>query len=371
MSSFDPLELGGFTLLEMLLVVFVLSTLSFMAVQYTQTRDSKIRFDDTIDRLERIESAVVDFAGTPSEVLGGYSVDNGRLPEDLMALLRAPALASGYGAKAPLFDASPDTISGLNSGATVALDGPSERLMKGYRGAYLGTSQRAELNGERVPAYFDGWGNLGAPPNYGWVVQGGGDGLIVTSLGLDGSDNSPEVDGYDYDQSLEISENDWSVDIDGWLVTVRNRSGVDMNVNGLAGGCVRVSLLSFRQDLAGAPGSEWKRNTSGCISGPATSPSIGSCLDGNGDGLAAGLDCASEKQVFFDASAAFQPGTRIPAGEQILVLVVDDNEVAHDGSPGEQPCLGAGDCTVGDRNSRRLRFVPRYVLPDVVMDVGL
>ncbi len=351
----------GFSLLEMMLVVLILSTLAFSAIDIVDNKDNQVRFEDTRRRLDLIRRAVIGETGAVyngQRLLSGYAADNGLLPKNddptkddqgILALLSKPSNYDSYSLKSPIFDPKP-AATGINDGPApteVVLSEPEEKLFKGYRsGSYLTPPPSSA-----APAFYDGW-NAGASPNFGWnwTVTGTPEILTVTSLGADGGVGGTGI--YDADIGITVTDDDWRVDVDGWAVTVQNKSTFDLAVS--APGCVRASLLVYlnSNDATDPNPFSWKRLTSECIPGA----------------LAAG----SNVDVLFPAAGGFQPSTRIPAGEHLLVLVVDKDPTPHNGSPGETPCkdgVVAGpppkiDCeTTGNRITTKVTFFPRVALP--------
>lgn len=229
----------GFTLLELLVVVFILSAIALMTVSFTGNADDQFRYEDTQTRLDQIRSAAV---GQPDRtvngvpVVSGFLTDIGRLPDDLRDLVENPQVGSPPTPKYPAwsFDAA------TNSWA-------------GWRGPYVSTLTRRD--GIRI--FSDGWGLTDTnPPLYGWgtvaVNQASGT-MTVQSLGADGDSAAPE-DGYaaDYPPGAPppdlVIRDDHQLNIRGWPVTVtfRNPSGGAGPLT-LAANSLRVRL-SYPQD---------------------------------------------------------------------------------------------------------------------------
>jgi prepilin-type N-terminal cleavage/methylation domain-containing protein len=358
----------GFTLIELLLVLFILSTLSFMAIEFVGNEDDQARYEGTRDRLGLIRESILfqaDRLGARASELSGFVVDNGQLPNSIQDLLVAPTGFDSFGVKFPVFDSSPNTATGINDDAGVLLNATGETVLKGFRtGAYLPV-----LPGATV-AFYDGWGNTAPPANYGWSVTGPPVSFTVSSLGRDNVDNAPEAAGYDADLQMELDATSWQVDAAGWQLEVVNRAGVDLAVDaGVAGACVRASLLVYVNDTDPANDFNWKRLTSECVPGNLTTLADGSCLDGDGDGLVEGIACPATATITFQATGSFQPATTVPFGEHLVVLVFDDDNVPHNGSAGESVCLGATDCLSGSRTTSRFRFIPRSLRPLVQLEI--
>lgn len=358
----------GFTIVELLLVLFILSTISLMAIEFVDNEEDQVRYDQTREKLAVIARAVLATSpGSPARAAlpSGFVVDNGLLPTTLQALITAPTDFDSFANQSPIFDSSPDAITGINDDAGVAMSDPEERLLKGYRTAgYLaappGTTQ----------AYYDGWGNVDSAPNYGWLISGPPSSFTATSLGRDYVDNSPESTDYDADLSVTVAIDAWQSDVAGWQVDVTNRSGVDLAIDeGGAGSCARVSLLVYVNDADAVNAFNWKRLTSGCLPGNFATASDGSCLDGDGDGQVGGDVCDQTATVTFPAAGSFQPSTLIPTGEHLLVFIIDDDNLPHNGSAGEQPCQGSASCTSGSRTTSRVRFLPRGLRPAAALEL--
>jgi prepilin-type N-terminal cleavage/methylation domain-containing protein len=358
----------GFTIVELLLVLFILSTISLMAIEFVDNEEDQVRYDQTRDQLAVIERAVlVTSPGTAGRAAlpAGFVVDNGLLPNSIQALITAPNDFDAFANQSPIFDSSPDATTGINDDAGVAMSDPEERILKGYRAAgYLtappGTTQ----------AYYDGWGNVDSAPNYGWLISGPPSSFTATSLGRDNVDNSPESTDYDADLSVTVANDAWQSDVAGWQVDVTNRSGVDLAIDESGtGACARVTLLVYINDTDAVNPFNWKRLTSGCVPGNLATASDGSCLDGDGDGQVGGVVCDQTATVTFPAAGSFQPSTLIPTGEHLIVLIVDDDNVPHNGSAGEQPCEGSASCTSGSRTTGRVRFLPTGLRPAPALEL--
>ena len=92
----------GFTLLELLLVVTILSSLALATVSFVENEDNQLRFEDTRARLERIRSAVLGPEYPDGRTLSGYAVDNGKLPESIKDLLERPTNLVDFGPQNPI-----------------------------------------------------------------------------------------------------------------------------------------------------------------------------------------------------------------------------------------------------------------------------
>ena len=167
---------AGLTLLELLLVVFILSVISFGAVSLIDTSDSQWRFEETKSRMARIRVAVVGedepvFAG--QRRLAGFVADVGALPADLADLTGPPAAGD-----AAYQSCTPELEDGYQLSA--------HALFKGRRPPYLVLEASTDPSN---PRYRDGWGTKSVANDalyhgWGWTVAA--DTLTVVSLGADG-----------------------------------------------------------------------------------------------------------------------------------------------------------------------------------------
>ncbi len=363
---------SGFTLLELLVVIAILTTMAYMSLGSVVNDTSRIRYEDTNTRLEAIRTAVV---GSSSQKLwekglvGGYVVDNGRLPVDINSLIRIPTDSSdneiyeGFGLLPPVFDPTPHSNGyDNNSGDKKVLTSSKHRLMKGHRGAYI--------HGARNNAYRDGWGNQTNPgdatmdcpsnpgsagsnhgsdlytDNFGWCVTlvdsdsdnkyGKFDDLYIDSYGVDGQEDQLTGDAYETDTAMTgpVLYNDWQVDINTYSVRIVNESGSDINFSSDG---LKVAMLIFTNDadldgdvndLGTDPDDPddnyncWFKVTSDAI------PSAENCLDGDGIGSGGG---ACTDTTITETTATFNTSIKIPIGEHILVLVTDGaNDISGD-----------------------------------------
>ncbi len=310
----------GLTLLEMLLVVFILSAVALGAVSLTDKVDSQGRFDDTSRRLNLLRDAIVgprQFTSAGQRINSGFVNDLGTLPASVsrltLTLSDSQTTIPRFQAHAPLFfdptvDA-PGTAYGPYSWDTTsnsdAVPVSGTILYKGYRGPYLAldagaTSLVDSLTPPNVVTLFrDGWGTHSASDdalNFGWLwtaptamsVAPYSSPLLITSLGADGVVTSVTTGNVlDNDVSVSISADDWS--IPSLTVTVRNTLGEQTNIN--------AALLVFTP-------SGWRRfqSTAQTIAeGTATTPTT-----------------ATFTRVGETTS------DRIPLGQHWLLLFVDD-----------------------------------------------
>jgi prepilin-type N-terminal cleavage/methylation domain-containing protein len=181
---------AGFTLVELLVVVFLLSAVALSAVSFVSEEDAQLRYEDTRTRLESIRSAI---GGHPAQATAGkapasgFYADVGRYPSDPQELLEQ----SGLPAYAP------------STGV-------------GWRGPYL----RVLPTFDGSLRYPDGWGR-----DWTWteVVVGPGPELRVVSAGDDGVFGAGA--GYAADFPADATPallvpDDVTLDLQGWQVFV-------------------------------------------------------------------------------------------------------------------------------------------------------
>lgn len=300
---------SGFTLMELLLVVFILSALALTSTAFVDNQDDQFRFDDTRRRLELIRQAVVGH-DPRTTVANGYVAENGILASSIGNLLDAsPAGFTNSAAQQPVFDATPNSSSGYDDGVDVqTLTGDAERLLKGWRVGYLHAQPGSAV-------FKDGWGH-----DWAAVVVAGE--LKVTSPAKNGVFNAADT-GYDKDMEDKVLQSNWSSTVAGLTVLIRNQSGIDYV------GRLRASLLVFENSGTGA---RWKRYTSDALT----------CLDGTGNGLVdhdnnvgtPEVPCGHEAMLTFPLGGYPHTGvgysdTRVPLGRHLLVLVRDPDGTAH------------------------------------------
>lgn len=186
----------GFTLVELLLVVTILSAVAWMSTSVLMDSSDQLRFDDTRNRLQAIRRSILgDSTRTMngSPVISGYVADMGALPPSLAALLSREYCSGKPKATTPAACAA--TPSGTwVSQATHAYDA-THGLWHGWNGPYL---TAAELIG--YPKFQDGWGNDDGLVNFGWrytLDTSTGD-LTIQSYGRDGPTGTG-TDAYDSD----------------------------------------------------------------------------------------------------------------------------------------------------------------------------
>jgi prepilin-type N-terminal cleavage/methylation domain-containing protein len=187
----------AFTLLELILVLFILSLLALATVATTGQLDDQRRYEATKERLSRIKTAVVanPRLGEGTEAIAGFAADVGRGPNSIQELLEPGEVPAWH------FD-------------------PAAEQWAGWRGPYL--TVLPERNG--VQAFRDGWGSPGDGPDFGWRVKAVAGELWVQSLGKDWASGGA---GYSADypqQGPLVRPHDYLQNLKGWVVRVRFES---------------------------------------------------------------------------------------------------------------------------------------------------
>ncbi len=210
-----------FTLLELLLVVFILSSVAVATLFVVEFADEQSRFEETRSRLQQIRRAIIGeqpirFMNN-QPFISGFVADMGRLPENLQELVEPPEDTNNLW--------SFDEVSGV---------------WRGWRGPYL--SALAEI-GSDTAVFRDGWGNredggLLREKDYGWLYRLAASDTVVNlkSTGANGA-TDPVDTGYDQDFPSEddfVQKNDHRVDISSeFNITFKNSTGKAMRTQNL------------------------------------------------------------------------------------------------------------------------------------------
>lgn len=166
MRHFNHVHQNGFTLLELVLVLFLIGLLASAGLLFTEGQQDEAYFNETQRRQTIIRDAIIRSTervvnGQPE--LAGFAVDNGRLPYCLAELVASPFDLT-LSASSPGFYTSPCDASLELLKPTVTASG----VRTGWYGPYIQTNP--EQDGVR--RFRDGYQNGHDPtdPNYGWVV---------------------------------------------------------------------------------------------------------------------------------------------------------------------------------------------------------
>ena len=279
----------AFTLVELLLVVFILAAVAATTASLATQADEQFRFDDTRARREEVRRAILGdplLKANGQPVVSGFAADVGRAPVSLRELLD-PALPP----PAWSFD-------------------PVAQQWAGWRGPYLRGDTIVDpsdpIDGQRR-VYRDGWANLGPDPaaeqdNYGWLYASASGLVSLASYGSDGAPGGAQP--YASDQPPDptlVRPHDVELSVRSWVVsvTLQNRSGAT-----LAAQAFRLRLFAPRLSPDGSA-LEWPLHRSAAVTMPSD--------------LADGGDWSAD---FAFPAAPESDG--IPCGVRTLNLVLDD-----------------------------------------------
>lgn len=230
---------SGFTLVELLLVILLLSGLALVTTAFVDNAGQQMGFDQTKTRLEQIRLGILGDSsrtlnGQPD--LSGFVADMGRLPSSLEELIEAPVDSNQLWGST-VVDLDTDPVGVFNAG----------ELYGGWRGPYL--DAMPESDGNR--ALRDGWGNEGQTSDanaadfdgkfFGWKYEIRKDDdtaaatideaarIFIQSLGADFAAGQADTENpyqLDYPSNGNlVSEHDWRVDASNQPVQVQlNRS---------------------------------------------------------------------------------------------------------------------------------------------------
>ena len=125
---------SGFTLLELVLVMFIIALVASTPLLFIDEQDQQLRYEETKQKLDQIRKALYrEMSYTGSPVLSGFIVNNGHLPStdaDLNQLIDIPPNWQTFGSIQPEFK--------INSALDAeALENPGFRLIKGHLGNYI------------------------------------------------------------------------------------------------------------------------------------------------------------------------------------------------------------------------------------------
>jgi prepilin-type N-terminal cleavage/methylation domain-containing protein len=197
----------GFTLLELLLVVTVLSAVAWMSLGVVGNNADQVRFEDTRNRLQAIRRAII---GDTSRTINGqpevrgYVADMGRLPNSLQELV-AREYCEGYPEYATEADCKKDGKTWNKTAQPVAYtqDDEDTGIWAGWHGPYLSAGATLSTDG---PKFLDGWGNDGdgRRDDFGWNYFQESDGdVLVQSYGRDGTTTGTEMYDAEYPASTQ------------------------------------------------------------------------------------------------------------------------------------------------------------------------
>ncbi|MEM9044663.1 MAG: prepilin-type N-terminal cleavage/methylation domain-containing protein [Pseudomonadota bacterium] len=241
---------AGFSLLEVLIVVSILSVAAYVALDAVDHDSSELRYNLTETRLEKIRRAIV---GDPSltvngsPMISGYVADVGQLPPCLEALFVRDADCNPNVTEPipPVYATFNDAGGNDANTAGAFVDSPAAPdgdydvgeqilLTAGWRGPYL--------SGDFAD-FADAWGNarfgtsypaVATDPHFenGWRITTASDDFTIESIGRDRSCEPMEACPADAAESIstnildadasmtDIDMLDWLVDLAGLQVSL-------------------------------------------------------------------------------------------------------------------------------------------------------
>lgn len=209
---------NGFTLLELVLVLFILAIITATSLSFIETEDGQIRYDSSIKKRDAVvDSLYQETIEGSQKILSGYVVENGRLPP-----IHPTDDDSEERIRYWLFDNTFEVYQSVNAYSNT--DGTPELLtdgvnnfplFKGYRsGAYLIADNRNSVTAGSAYEYKDGWGvdlsisNIDNPTANDITIGYDGDGVIVGG----GPDQFLKPVPFNNDNDIVFSEDNWTID---------------------------------------------------------------------------------------------------------------------------------------------------------------
>ncbi|WP_300494472.1 type II secretion system protein [uncultured Methylophaga sp.] len=207
---------SGFTLLELVLVLFIVALIATTPLLFIDDQDNQIRYDETLQKMQMIRDAIIqrqEYRNQP--VLSGFVIDNGVLPPvptgKLDSLINYDEVSSTWLASSG-WQAFTAVAPYFNTGTTGKLN-DDFALNKGYRSAYITRG----LDSEGL--LKDGWGNEFSV-------------AASTANGYHVSFNSPDV--MFKNREISILENEWLISPQQLNINLLNQSGASAAIAELA-----------------------------------------------------------------------------------------------------------------------------------------
>ncbi|CAG0955064.1 hypothetical protein MTYP_00411 [Methylophilaceae bacterium] len=321
----SPVSSRGFTLVELLLVIFLLGSLALVATVFVDGVNEQSRFDETRARLEQIRRAIV---GDTSRTLNGepeirgFVADMGRLPKCLRELTEGKC--DDTDPDPALWDFGEISISGVSGVVAVG------ELYGGWRGPYLDTLPESG-SGNRL--LRDGWANVDETDdarNFGWQYSDlSGVAVMVQSLGSDSAVGQADAENpyqkdFPADGKNLVEETDWRLNLKDKALRVRIAGSAAADIANL-----RLQVYSMKD---------------GAVSAPLTSDEFGTL-----SGVSAQF-----------SDAVFSADAELPFGMHAALVTCADGSVFDGSCPGASPPLLSPYYFV---------FLPRAQLPTIQWNI--
>jgi prepilin-type N-terminal cleavage/methylation domain-containing protein len=226
---------SGFTLLELVLVLFIIALVASTPLLFIDEQDQQVRFDETLQKMDLIRDAILkreSYRGQP--VLSGFIVDNGVLPGSSATeeLLTTPTDWLALTQTTPYFNF------GSDSSDAVAVTQLTQR--KGHAGRYVfgGVDSNNELR--------DGWGQPFITDSSGASGMGAGFKLTASGAVAAYSGRTP---------GILIDDSDWQVPLTAVNIQLFN---FDTSTAIPVSDDQQLAILVFRNSTQGSdPASLW------------------------------------------------------------------------------------------------------------------
>jgi prepilin-type N-terminal cleavage/methylation domain-containing protein len=283
----------GFTLLEMVLVLFILAIIAATSLSFIENEDGQLRFQESMQKFDSIYKAMIsERESRGSSFLSGFIVDNGSLPDGITDDLDpitsnntdwssdASEVWVTYDYLLPYYFNTAGT-------ETQLADQERFRLGKGFRGPYIrnGLDSSNDLK--------DGWGE---------------DFAITTATTTEYTytfGSSSQITHYPF--SVNVSNIARTIDEDDWSI-LPSSLNITVNNDNTSSQTLRLAVVVFKNDSVASNNSEdgdlWQTFYFDVT-------------------LAASTSTNSSSETWQTGGGA--PNiTRIPAGEHLVILELDD-----------------------------------------------
>ncbi|MBC8412808.1 MAG: prepilin-type N-terminal cleavage/methylation domain-containing protein [Nitrospira sp.] len=291
----------GFTLLEMVLVLFLLGVLASISMVFVENNDNQQRYDASVQKLYQIYKSVIRITYDGEQpLLSGYVADNGKLPEisspyPLWPLHRAvdgTTVQQPYGEKEPYYRYAEATV---YKSVKVAVAGGNSKELTMFKGFRRPLSLVTLL--DSTPELRDAWG--------GYFTVTDPAGAIEYQISLQpASTITPTFP----DRSADIYPDDWSIGVNQINITLNNKgSSIITNTNGYF-----IALFVYKNTTSGGQ-SEW----------PVTYRSA----DQKPIAVGPKSNILMTHKVTDSAEITIPAGERIPFGTYLLVLIDNDKVI--------------------------------------------